>query len=532
MTAESAADRTQLRDRWYREGYYRVETLSQVLEAAARSHPETRFCFHGEKGLRESTTGEICAEARMLAGALNRAGVRCGDVMAIQLPSWYETAVLYVAAIHVGAVLLPIVHTYGPAELEFVLPQSGAKWLAVPDKWRSVDYLERCGRTPAVKNLKGVIVLGECSASWALPWAELRKLDTENYPRPAQHADDLCVLLYTSGTTAAPKGVRHSHNTIRAEWEIPFLANRGPYLNPFPAGHIAGFNFMLRPMVCGIPMVFLDRWDADVAAELVERYGVTQTGGTPYFLLSLLEAATRSSRDLSSIKSYSLGATGVTPEHVRLAESVGWGAGRSYGLTEHSTVTRTDPSMPFEKRAYTDGRIQPGSEIRILDESGCNLPVGKEGEILTRGPELFLGYTDPALDLESFLPDGWFRTGDIGCLDKDGYLTVTDRKKDIIIRGGENISSREVEEALGRHPAVADVAAVSMPDERYGERVCAFVVLLPDHQLDFDGMSRHCAQTGLARYKTPERLLLVPALPRNPAGKVRKDELRRRLREG
>ena len=523
-------DRAGLRERWYREGFYRRETLSQALQTAAAKHPRTRFCFHSEAGVVETTTAEICAEAWLLAGALYTFGVRAGDVLAIQLPSWRETAVLYVAAIHAGATILPVVHTYGPAELDFILRQSGAKWLVVPDRWRNVDYLERCARTKAAENLSGIIVVGESTPPRGVTWSDLRRLGTPEFPRPQQDPDALCVLLYTSGTTSDPKGVRHTHNTIRSEWEIPFLADSGPYLNPFPAGHIAGFNFMLRPMICAVPVVFLERWEPHAAAELIERYRVTQTGGTPYFLLTLMEAGQSDGRDLSSIKSYSLGATGVTNDHVRLTDKMGWSGGRSYGLTEHSTVTRTHPTMSFEQRANTDGKVQPGTEIRIVDENGFDLPAGEEGEILTRGPELFVGYTDSALDLQAFLPGGWFRTGDIGRCDPEEYLTITDRKKDIIIRGGENISSREVEGALERHPAVAEAAAVAMPDPLLGEKVCAYVVIRSGLDFTFETMTNHCHSIGLARHKTPERLILVPELPRNPAGKIRKEQLRGSLR--
>jgi acyl-CoA synthetase len=521
-----ASDRARLRERWYQEGYYRRETLSEALRTAATQHPDTRFCFHSDAGVIETTTAEICAEGWLIAGALYSMGVRPGDVLAMQLPSWRETAVLYAAGIHAGATILPVVHTFGPAELDFILRQSGAKWLAVPDRWRGVDYLERCARSKAAEGLAGIVVVGENRPPRGVTWSDLRRLGTTEFPRPRQDADELCVLMYTSGTTADPKGVRHTHNTIRSEWEIPFLANSGPYLNPFPAGHIAGFNFMLRPMICGVPMVFLERWEPHTAAELVERYRVTQTGGTPYFLLTLLEAARRDGRDLSSIESYSLGATGVTPDHVRLTDTMGWSGGRSYGLTEHSTVTRTHPTMSFERRALTDGRVQPGTEIRVVDENGLDVVRGGEGEILTRGPELFAGYTDAALDLQAFIPGGWFRTGDIGRCDAEGYLTITDRKKDIIIRGGENISSREVEEVLERHAAVVEAAAVSMPDARLGEKVCIYVVARPGLEFTFETMAEHCRGAGLARHKTPERLVLVSELPRNPAGKVRKEQLR------
>ncbi len=320
--------------------------------------------------------------------------------------------------------------------------------------------------------------------------------------------------------------MQHTHNTIRSEWEIPFLPNDGPFLNPFPAGHIAGFNFMLRPIVCGVPMVYLDRWDADVAARVVEQFRVTQSGGTPYFMHSMIDASKRGGYDLSSIRAYSLGATGVTPDLVRYADERGWGAGRSYGLTEHSTVTRCDPTMPFEKRAYTDGLLQPGTEVRIVNPEERVLSTGEEGEIQTRGPELFMGYTDSRLNPECFTLDGWFRTGDLGRLDNEGFLTITDRIKDIIIRGGENISSREVEEVLLLDPRVQQVAVISMPDERYGERVCAVIVPRAGESPSLEALVAHCLDAGLARFKVPAQCVLLQEMPMTASGKVRKRQLR------
>ena len=532
MSNSIERDRAEQRERWYRAGYYKHRTLSQALDHAARARPDTAFHFHVGSQVDSTTTAEINRQGRRMAGALYAAGVRKSDVIAIQLPTRRETAVLYVAAIHAGATLLPIVHTYGPAELRFILRQSRARWFAMPDRWRNVDYLERYGQIGALPELKGVIVLGERVPERGISWNELERMATDDFTTPPQHADEVCVLLYTSGTTSAPKGVMHSHNTIRSEWEIPFFANDGPFLNPFPAGHIAGFNYLLRPMVCGVPMVLMDRWDAALAAALIERYAVRQSGGTPYFLLSLMQAAQQGGHALTSLEHYGLGATGVTPDHVMLTEQMGFHGGRSYGLTEHSTVTQFSTAMPLARRAHTDGKLQPGTEARIVDDAGDDLPAGAEGEILLRGPELFVGYTDPQLDEACFAPRGWFRTGDIGRLDSEGYLTITDRKKDIIIRGGENISSREVEEVLARHPAVVEVAVVAMPDGRYGEKVCAFVTLGSGCNLSYEEMVAHCAAAGFARHKTPERLIVAQDLPRTPSGKIKKAELRERLRSG
>jgi acyl-CoA synthetase (AMP-forming)/AMP-acid ligase II len=313
---------------------------------------------------------------------------------------------------------------------------------------------------------------------------------------------------------------------VGAEWQIPFIDGSGPYLTPFPAGHIAGFNFLLRPFVTGTDMVFMDRWDASLAAELVEHYRVRLSGGTPFHLQGLLEAATRDKRDLSSLASYGLGGTGVTPEHVELADRSGFAGTRAYGLTEHSTVSIGWRDSPFVERACTDGRVQPGSQVRIVDEMDRVLPVGSEGEILVRGPELFVGYTDPLLNAQAFTSDGWFRTGDIGKLDAANCLTITDRKKDIVIRGGENISSQEVERVLATHPAVRDVAVVARRDARYGETVCAVVVLHAGAELDLPAVQMHFANAGVARQKTPESLWVVADLPRTASGKVRKGDLR------
>jgi len=340
----------------------------------------------------------------------------------------------------------------------------------------------------------------------------------------------MCLLLYTSGTTSEPKGVRHTHNTVRAEWGIPFLTTDGPYLSPFPAGHIAGFNFLLRPIICGIPMILLDHWYPALAARLIEELRVKESGGTPFFLQTLLEAARRDSRDLSSLEFFGIGATVVTPDMVRFVDENLCPAGRIYGLTEHSTVTRSDRTLTFEKRGHTDGKIQPGTEILIVDEEGCECPSGMDGEILIRGPETFVGYHNPELDDAAFAPGGWFRTGDIGRVDAEGYLSITDRKKDIIIRAGENISSREVEAVIALHPAVAETVVVAKADHQYGERTCAFTILRPGLGLDLAELRRHCEEAGLARFKIPEFLEIVSDLPRTAAGKIRKAELRAALR--
>ncbi|WP_022979129.1 class I adenylate-forming enzyme family protein [Ideonella sp. B508-1] len=509
--------------------------LGPLLARAAAARPSTRLHFHTETGAESATTPELVQAAARIARGLRAIGLRRGDAIALQLPTSRETAVLYLAAIEIGAVLVPIVHIYGPAEVGFILRQSRARFLCVPQRWRNIDFLARVEALGHLPELERVIVLGDQTPRGGIRFSALEAeaargsadaAPTETPPHP----DDVCLLLYTSGTTASPKGVQHTHRTVGAEWLTPFMDGDGPYLTPFPADHIAGFNFLLRPFVTGTDMVFMDRWDAAQAAALIERYRVRLSGGTPFHLQGLLEAARHDGRDLSSIAAYSLGGVGVTPEHVELADRAGFAGSRSYGLTEHSTVSCGWRDMTLEQRRLTDGRLQPGSEVRIVDESDKDLPVGSEGDILTRGPELFIGYTDPALNATAFTADGWFRTGDVGRLDGQGCLTLTDRRKDIVIRGGENISSQEVERILARHPAVREVAVVARPDERYGEKVCAFVVLAEGAALDLDAVRQHFTAAGVAPQKTPEHLVAVDEFPRTASGKVRKAELRERAR--
>jgi acyl-CoA synthetase (AMP-forming)/AMP-acid ligase II len=286
----------------------------------------------------------------------------------------------------------------------------------------------------------------------------------------------------------------------------------------------------LRMFVLGVSSVLMDQWDPALAARLVQEHHITSTAGAPFYLMSLMDESERQGSDLTSFTSYMVGAASVPTALVERADVKGIPVFRAYGSSEHPVITTGTPADPIAKRAGTDGSLTPGNEIRLLDDADREVPVGVDGEIVSRGPELFVGYRDANLDREAFLPGGWFRTGDIGRLDADGFLTITDRKKDIIIRGGENIASKEVEDLLARHPAVAEAAAVGRPDDRLGERVAVFVQLKPGQSIDLPEIARHFAELGVAKQKTPEHLEIVDELPRNASGKVRKVDLRARVR--
>ena len=508
-------------------------TLAARITAGAAEHDGTQVVFTGPNGTLDISVGDLIIDAERIAGALQGLGVGPGDLVAVQLGSTWEGAVAQAAVALCGAVLLPIVLIYGPRELGFILAQSGAVALVVPDAVRGREHAATLlGVLRQVPTLRSVVVVGEHPPEGTIPFADLTGRLARPFAVPAVDPSARAMLVYTSGTTADPKGVQHTHRSLLAE--LDSAAVRRPGFAPrqlaiFPAGHVAGLLGLLRVLVHGVPTVVQETWDAGRAAALVDEYALSYGVGAPVQLAGLLDEQAKGTATLASLREFLTGAASVPPALIVRADAAGIPAYRCYGSSEHPTISCGTVEDPLAKRAHTDGRILDGSEIRLVDDDGRDVPDGADGEVVSRGGELFAGYTDPRLDRDAFLPGGWFRTGDIGRLDAEGYLTITDRKKDIIIRGGENISSKEVEDVLGEHPAVLDAAAIGMPDERLGERVCVVVVLGSGTTLDVEEVRAHFAAAGLARQKTPERVEVVAELPRTPAGKVQKYVLRRRF---
>jgi acyl-CoA synthetase (AMP-forming)/AMP-acid ligase II len=518
MIRPSHSAQDDLGGRWRAEGHWRGVTLAADLRRGAAERADCRFVFHSDVRPATATLGEIHRRAERVARGLHDLGVAPGDVVAMQVPNWSEGLIAHVAAWACGAVLAPVVPIYGPREMGFILRQSRAKVVIVARHWRGRDCADLLRDMGELPDLLAVVVIGEPLPD-TVSWDDLES-SAGAVPGFDGSPDDVCLLVYTSGTTADPKGVMHSHNTLLAEIHNPaMLRDSGPsrvHLAAFPSGHIAGVLGALRMMLHGTTTVVMDAWDPAAAARLVERHQVTSSVGAPIHLTGLLEAAAANGNDTSTLAEYMTGAANVPPSLIEVAGRAGIAAYRCYGSSEHPTVSTSLPEDPAVKRATTDGRIILGSEVRLLDD----------GEIVCRGPEQFLGYLDPELNDGLYVDGDWMRTGDVGRFDDDGFLTITDRKKDIIVRGGENISSKEVEDVLLTHPAVAEVAAVGTPDDRYGERVCVFVVLRGGAALTLGDVQAHFAAAGLARQKTPERLELLDALPRTAAGKVQKFELR------
>lgn len=536
-------DRALRRAAWRERGVYGDFTYADAFREGAECFAATRVIYHSRVRPVSTTVGEAYAHSERVASALHHLGYGRGDRLAIMLPTWYDTTLAYLAALKLGVALVPIVAIYGAREIGFILRQTQAKGLIIPDAWRGHSYAERVAAAGDLPDLEHLIVVGGDGPLGSVNWDDLTAHKGEDYPRGQAQADDYSCIVYTSGTTSDPKGVKHTHNTqlcdinaVRAGVvpAAPAAAAAGspppgPALSVFPAGHIAGFLAMLRPFMYGAEAVFMDQWTPADAVRLIEQYKVASSVGTPIFLSTLMQAAEETGADISSLKQFGLGASAITPENVRWTDQLGFPSGRVYGMTEHPVVS-AGAGQTFQKRAYTDGKITSLNEVRILDDEDRDLPVGQAGEIATRGPRLFMGYVDPELDRACFLPGGWFKTGDIGRMDEDGFLTITDRKKDIIIRGGENISAKEVEDVLATIPGLVEAAVTAMPDTEMGERVCAFVVMKDGPGLTLEAVRAHFATAGVARQKTPERIVLVDDLPRTPSGKVKKTDLRERLR--
>lgn len=522
-----------LAERYRSVGAWRGETIWAAFVATAARHPEKCWLVDGD---RRTTFAAAAGDAERLAGGLARLGVGAQDTVAFQLPNWTETALLFLACARLGAIANPCLPTFGERDLRFVLQESGAGVLLVPGDHRGVDYRSLATAVrpdcPALRAL--VAVRATAPAGWT-SFDDLLRGPSPATPPPAD-AQALALLMYTSGSTAAPKGVQHTHDSLLAE-----AYSLGPVhgfdaadttLMPSPLTHVSGLvHAVLVPAVFGTTAVLMERWDPAAALASIARERVTYMVGAPTFLRDLAHHPDLPQHDVSSFRLFSCGGADVDPTLVREAAArLGCVAKRVYGSTEFPTITTTGPDDPPERRIDSEGRPIGAAEIRLVDDDGVEVGPDQEGEILARGPELFRGYRDPALDRDTFTDDGWFRTGDLGAVDAAGYLRITGRKKDVIIRKGENISAREVEDLIATHPGVAEVAVVGVKDAVAGEIACAVVRVRAGAAAP--ALGEVCAfllQAGLSKRKLPERLEVVAEFPRTDSGKIVKRVLRDRL---
>jgi acyl-CoA synthetase (AMP-forming)/AMP-acid ligase II len=523
--------------RYVADGSWTDETLGSILADGFREAPDQVVCFRSEVRPWRGTYADAYADACSVAAGLLEHGVQPGDPVAFQLPNWPEAASTFWAIALLGAVPVPIVHFYGPKEVGFILRESGARVLVTGDAFGHIDFLANLEQVrPDLPALEAVYVVGDTVPGDARAFDVLRSDAPIDGPLPADPMAP-ALIAYTSGTTSDPKGVVHSHRTIG--FEIKQLSDLGanlgrPLLVGAPVGHGIGMlAALLLPVHKREAVHVIDVWDPGrVLAGMLED-DVASGSGSTYFLTSLLDHPDFGPEHAARMAKVGLGGSPVPAAVGERSERLGISTVRSYGSTEHPSITGCRHEDPRDKRLGTDGRTMAGVEIELRDDDGRVVGVGEPGEIWSKGPDCFVGYTTAENTKAAFDADGWFGTGDVGVLDPEGYLQIVDRKKDIIIRGGENVSAVEVEDLLVRMPGVAEVAVVAAPDERLGEHGCAFVRMQsePGATPGLDAMRAHLDAAGLAKQKWPEEIRPIDEFPRTPSGKIQKFVLRQRLRD-
>ncbi len=502
-------------------GFWTDQSLGEVVAAGLGSAAGQPFTVRSSVRPWSGTFADVDRAARSLAGFLRSRGVGAGDVVAFQLPNWAEAGAVFWAAAYLGAVVVPIVHFYGPAEVGYILDGTQPAAIVTPDEFGRMDYL--ANYDDLLAHRAGPLWLVVRSTTRPLPprateFASLLDGDAVRTPARADPASP-AVIGFTSGTTRNPKGVVHSHQTIAFEArQLDMVASRWPVITGTPVGHFMGMlSAFLLPLVRPKPVHMIDIWNPGEVLRTMLAEGLGVGGGATFFLTSLLDHPDFTAEHAALIPAMGLGGAPVPVAVTERAKALGINVYRSYGSTEHPSVTGSLPTDPEEKRLRTDGHALPGVEVRL----------GDEGQILTRGPDRFLGYTEPELTAAAIDADGWYRTGDVGVIDDDGYLTITDRMSDIIIRGGENISAAEIEDVLTRLPGAAEVSVVSAPDSRLGERAAAVLRLHRGEPVPtLTQVREHLAALGVSRQKWPESLYVVEDFPRTASGKIQKFRIR------
>jgi acyl-CoA synthetase (AMP-forming)/AMP-acid ligase II len=525
------------REAYVRAGLWDATTLDERVRAHARARP-AHVAVVDLGGERRRSFAELDQDASRVAGFLTESGVGPGDVVAVQLPNCFETVAIALGILRLGAVINPMLPIYRARELRHMLAVGQTRIMFLPDSYRGFDHVAMLrgleGDLPLLTTR--VVVPLEPGPAAPAGWIPFETVLDRRAEAPAREpaAADVSELIFTSGTEADPKAIMHTEQTtnfsVRTAYRSLGMDQSDVVWMPSPIGHSTGFNYGVRmALYMGLPLVLQDRWDGVEAARLIEAERCSYTLAATTFLRDLVEAGREAGGDLSSMRFFGCGGAPVPPELVNAAAAVGITVLRLYGSTEVLVGTWNRLESPQEKRVTTDGIAVDDVEIQAWDDGGQPV-VGAPGEIQTRGPNTCVGFfNDPERTSATFHPEGWVRSGDLGVIDPDGYLTVVGRKKEIIIRGGLNIAPREVEDLILRMVGVRAVAVVGLPDERLGEIGCACVVAEPDARVTFEAMVVHLEGLGLARYKVPERLAVVEELPMTSTGKIRKHILVDRL---
>ncbi|BDU53322.1 cyclohexanecarboxylate-CoA ligase [Limnohabitans sp. INBF002] len=526
-------------------GFWHDRTINDDLDACVATCPDklALTAVQAESGkVTRFTYRELSNMADRVAMGLTKLGVVKNDIVACQLPNWWQFTITYLACSRIGAVMNPLMHIFRERELSFMLKHGEAKVLIIPQIFRGFDYEKMVNEIkPSLPDLKHVVVVNGAGANsfeallsgpaWEKE-SNATAVLTQHRPSP----DDVTQLIYTSGTTGEPKGVMHTANTVMANI-IPYAARlhldaNDVVLMASPMAHQTGFMYgLMMPIMLKSSAVLLDVWEPLRAIDLIRHEGATFTMASTPFLTDLAKNVEESGKKVPTLRTFLCAGAPIPGPLVEQARSaLGAKIVSAWGMTENGAVTLIELNDPDERAFTTDGLPLPGVELKVVNDDGAVLPAGEAGKLYVRSCSNFGGYLKRA-HLNGTDAEGWFDTGDLARLDAQGYVRITGRSKDVIIRGGENIPVVEIESLLYRHPAIAMAAIVAYPDERLGERACAVVVLKPGQSLDLPALVDYLKAQKIALQYIPEKLEIRDAMPATPSGKIQKFKLREILRD-
>ncbi len=532
------------RARMIEQGLWHDRTINQDLDDCVAACPDqlALTAYRVEAGdVRHFSYRKLAQMADRVAVGLARLGVQKNDVVACQLPNWWQFTVTYLACSRIGAVINPLMHIFRERELNFMLKHGEAKVIIAPKTFRGFDFEQMIrGIQPNLPDLKHIVVVdGQdhnsfeallSGPAWELA-PDAPALLQAHRPGP----DDITQLIYTSGTTGEPKGVMHSANTVMANI-IPYaqrlqLGAQDVVLMASPMAHQTGFMYgLMMPIMLKARAVLQDIWEPKRAVEVINTDKVSFTMASTPFLTDLTKAVKEHQTPVPTLKTFLCAGAPIPGPLVEQARAaLGTKIVSAWGMSENGAVTLIELNDPDERAFTTDGKPLAGVDLKVVDVDGKTLPAGEAGRLLVRACSNFGGYLKRP-HLNGTDDAGWFDTGDLARIDAQGYVRITGRSKDVIIRGGENIPVVEIESLLYKHPAVAMAAIVAYPDERLGERACAVVVTKPDQHFDMPTMVAYLKEQKVATQYIPERLEIRPSMPSTPSGKIQKFKLREELR--
>ena len=520
-------------------GFWADRRLQEFLDEAVLEDP-TRTATVDARG--RLTFGELAEQTDLVASALLDLGVRPGDVVGAQLPNWNEFVVLMLAVERIGAVMNPVAPIFRMRELSGMYELARPVLTVIPDSFRGFDFPQlHAELAEATPSLREIVVIGEDQGAGTRTWDDLldagrrSEIDSDTLDLLAPDPNAVAELIFTSGTTGTPKGVLHTHNTLgigtQAMIDSQSITSRDVAHMASTFAHQTGYLFGARLCVqAGITGVFQEVWDPARFVELVEQHRISLSFGAAPFLADVLGVPDLADHDLSSFRVFGcFGAAIPGPLLEQAAEKLPAQVMPGWGMSEVSLMTTTRPGDPPAKISSTDGAPLPGNEVRVVGPDGEPVPTGEEGDLECRGVFEFVGYVQGRDFTSGFYHDDWFMTGDRARLDEDGYLRITGRSKDLVIRGGENVPVKEIEDLLLRHPDVAGVAIVGKPDPRLGEIACAFVLPVEGRTPTLGELTELLAGEKVTKQFWPEALVLIEEFPTTPSGKVQKFKLRESL---